>query len=400
MPTKKMELEAPEFDETDEDTIDGSGERERLRQSVVWATDWTTETILAQLERGNIELNPRFQRRDAWTLPRKSKFIESLVLGLPVPQIVLAEKHTHRGQYIVLDGKQRLLSLLQFQGRATESKHNSFTLSGLEILQRELGGRGFANIERDPLLSEYYNAFINQPIRALIIRNWPDELFLHVVFLRLNTGSVKLSSQELRQALFPGEFSNFADDSARASSALKKLLHLTEPDFRMRDVEILVRHLAFKHFLPEYRGEMKVFLDDACRRFNSEWVTRSTELNADVQQFEESIVALGKIFGEDNVAKRPVTSGRRPFNRAIFDVQVHYLTNPAVRAAAIKNKTRVKEAFTELWKRDDDFVRSVESTTKTIEATSKRFTAWGEVLQRVSGARLRIPRMSADQSKA
>ena len=64
--------------------------------AVVTSTDWTTETIVSQLRRGNIELNPSFQRRDAWRPIRKSRLIESLIIGLPVPQIVLAESKDER----------------------------------------------------------------------------------------------------------------------------------------------------------------------------------------------------------------------------------------------------------------------------------------------------------------
>jgi len=63
----------------------------QLTETVVAATDWTTETIVRQMDRRNININPSFQRRDAWTPDRKSTFIESVLLGLPIPQLVLAE---------------------------------------------------------------------------------------------------------------------------------------------------------------------------------------------------------------------------------------------------------------------------------------------------------------------
>ena len=63
----------------------------RFNQAVIWGTDWTTETIAGQLKKGNIDLNPSFQRRDAWSEQEKSKLIESLMLGFPVPPIILAE---------------------------------------------------------------------------------------------------------------------------------------------------------------------------------------------------------------------------------------------------------------------------------------------------------------------
>src|SRR5690349_7343822 len=98
--------------------------------AVVSATDWTTETIITQLDRGNIQLNPKFQRRDAWKLDRKSRFIESLIVGLPIPQIVLAEAKKQRGKFIVIDGKQRLLSILQYWAKGV-GPNNNYALSGL-----------------------------------------------------------------------------------------------------------------------------------------------------------------------------------------------------------------------------------------------------------------------------
>lgn len=87
---------------------------EQLQNAVLWGTDWTAETIVSQIKKGRIELNPKFQRREAWDDKRKSAFIESLICGFPIPQIILAEGKTKNDPYIVIDGKQRLLSLRRF----------------------------------------------------------------------------------------------------------------------------------------------------------------------------------------------------------------------------------------------------------------------------------------------
>src|SRR5581483_1934014 len=83
-------------DVEDEDDL-AEKELKQLNQTVVAASDWTTETIIRQLDRGTIDINPEFQRRDAWTPSRKSKFVESLILGLPIPQLVLAENKRQKG---------------------------------------------------------------------------------------------------------------------------------------------------------------------------------------------------------------------------------------------------------------------------------------------------------------
>src|SRR5262249_48675560 len=80
----------------------------------VSATDWTIETIVQQMRKGRIDLNPKFQRRAAWTDQTKSRFVESAILNYPIPQVVLAERLERPGHFFVIDGKQRLLALRQF----------------------------------------------------------------------------------------------------------------------------------------------------------------------------------------------------------------------------------------------------------------------------------------------
>ena len=103
-------------------------------QAMVTSSDWTTETIVSQLKKGNIDLTPSFQRREAWTNKRKSAFIESLFLSLPVPQLVLAEKKDSRGQYIVIDGKQRLFAIRRFA--SNDEKMSSIPSDSLDSKSR------------------------------------------------------------------------------------------------------------------------------------------------------------------------------------------------------------------------------------------------------------------------
>lgn len=110
-----------------------------FRDVVLAPSDWTVKTILSQLGDGSFELDPDFQRRNAWSVPRKSKFIESLMVGLPIPQIVFAEKEDEDGSpsYVVIDGKQRLLTLQSFQ-----STEDPLKLAGLTVLPAERPNKG------------------------------------------------------------------------------------------------------------------------------------------------------------------------------------------------------------------------------------------------------------------
>src|SRR5687767_4985746 len=126
------ELEFKEVSNSSEDESDvGPVAKLDIASVSLSGTDWTTETVLMQLKKGNIELNPKFQRRDAWEPKRKSEFIESLILGLPVPPIVLAERPDYKGKYIVLDGKQRLICLRRFTADDSDKEFENFPLTDL-----------------------------------------------------------------------------------------------------------------------------------------------------------------------------------------------------------------------------------------------------------------------------
>jgi Protein of unknown function DUF262 len=215
-----------------------------LSSAVVWGTDWTAATIVDQLRRRTIALDPAFQRRDAWTEDRKSRFIESLVLGLPIPQLVLAENNKAKGKFIVIDGKQRLLSLSKFTGVGLAEDQQPLVLTGLKI-RTDLNRFTYEKLKNDVRFEELVSAFENQAIRTVVIRGWKSEGVLYTIFHRLNTGSVPLSTQELRQALHPGPFLAFAAKFSEQSQSLRTLLGLSRPDFRMRDVELVVRFYAF-----------------------------------------------------------------------------------------------------------------------------------------------------------
>ncbi|MCG5247917.1 DUF262 domain-containing protein [Methylorubrum extorquens] len=369
----------------EEDTALATEDTAAFSEAVLYSSDWTVETVISQMTNSNIEMNPRFQRRDAWSPGGKSRFIESIILGFPIPQIVLAEKKGKKGQFIVLDGKQRLLSLLQFTGRA-EGARNGFRLSGLEV-RADLNRKSYTAIKDDPNRRDDINAFLNNTIRTVVIRNWPSTNFLHIVFLRLNTGSVKLSPQELRQAMVPGPFSEFIDDTALASAHTQRLLGRTSPDPRMRDVELLVRFLGFRNFLPTYGGRMKEFLDGVCQELTDTWANSQPRVQGDLNEFNSAVDALIEIFGADEIARKP---GSKSFNRAIFDALAFYAADHEIRNSMTAHSGPIKDLYAELM-RDDRFSKAIESDTAGIPHTFDRLSLWGLGLRRVLGIGFNVP---------
>ncbi|MFN5592197.1 MAG: DUF262 domain-containing protein [Aphanizomenon sp.] len=368
-------------------------ELKKIKEIVVSGSDWTTATILDQLLRNNIQLTPRFQRRDAWDITLKSRFIESLILGFPVPQIVLAASQ-EQGKFIVLDGKQRLLTILQFYGRSDEKiPNNAFALRNLEF-RRDLIGKKYEDIKSDLFLSRDTDNLDNQTIRTMLLRNIKDENFLYKIFLRLNVQSTPLSAQELRQALHHGSFINFLDDQSIKSQGLKKIFNSEHPDFRMRDVELLLRYVGFHYFLSKYSGNLKSFLDMTCTELNKDWNNKHNDIENVVNQFEEAVQTTINIFGDKNFFRMWLSNDkkyRRRFNRAILDVMVFYFSDEIIRQSAEKNQDKVQEALKKLCSSNNDFKEGVEGTTKNIIQTYNRFRFWGESLLEVLDVEFNLP---------
>ena len=357
---------------------------------MVWGTDWTAETIVSQIKKGQIDLRPKFQRREAWDDKRKSAFIESVIAGLPIPQIILAEKKDKKGAYIVIDGKQRLISLRRFFSNANDNDFPSLKLKGLELLP-DLNNKTYEDICEDAVLSDYISQVENQPIRTIVIKNWPNEEFLYNVFLRLNTGSLPLSTQELRQALHPGPFLDFCDEFSMLSQPIQAILHIDAPDYRMRDIELVVRFFSFKYFITEYPGNLKYFFDNSVNRLNKYWQQQEDNIVRDADLLNSAISLCISIFGKYPFRKWKNGAFDTRFNRAIYDIMVYYFTDPEIYILAQQKLQDIKAAFIDLCSNDALFLSSFEFSTKNIEPTQYRFRIWGEKLSSILLTQVSIP---------
>jgi hypothetical protein len=361
---------------------------------VVYGTDWTTETMVNQLERGNIDITPDFQRRDAWNLKKKSRLIESLILGLPVPPIVLAERDDAKGKFIVLDGKQRLLTVFQFYGKSRFT-NNNFKLTGLEIL-KQFNGYSYSELNAD--LRAVLDALDNQTIRTTIIRSWQHKSFLYTVFSRLNTQNTPLSPQELRKSLYPGEFSNFIDEQSANSQGLRLFFGLNKPDSRMRDTQILLKYVAFQLFLPKYKGVLNQFLNNANQELNELWLLPRQQpvVRNITDNFETAIQLTIKVFGEENFARIWRTDKdnyERVRNQSALEIMLFYFSDKKIQARLAEiDLSKIEQAFQNLCD-SSEFTNTMKSSTQNLGNTSTRLKLWGEALRGVLEVDFEIPQL-------
>jgi len=225
-----------------------------------------------------------------------------------------------------------------------------------------------------------------------------------MLFVRLNSETLPLSPQELRQALFPGDFVKFADEAARQSKAIKILLGLNpdEPDLRMRDVELLVRYLAFSFHLSDHHGNLKEFLDKTCLRLNKSWAENEEVIRKQVHIFEYAVNASIEIFGPEHIGRRwsEEAGGYTPrLNKAILDVITFYFSDEEIRKKSLAKAVEVENSFKELCLDSDEFIRSIETTTKSLDATITRLQLWGKSLSQVTGLNFHIPELKDGRIK-
>jgi hypothetical protein len=349
---------------------------------VVYSRDWTIDTIISQIEQKNIDLNPKFQRRNAWDDARRSMLIESLIAGLPVPEIVLAEDPKKRKAFIVIDGKQRLLTIAGFVD-PTIGYWKKAELKKLK-LRKELNTKTYEQLKSDNTLADELREFLNADVRCTIISNFKSDDALYDIFYRLNTGSVPLSTQELRQVLHKGPFADYLVEITNTLQPLHHVLGTSGPDNRLKDVEILLRFIAIVLFGNQYEGNLKKFLDRAMELVTADWINSKPKVEAVYRDMNRAISNLEKVLGTGLVGRKFVDGAwESRFNRVLFEVEAFYFRwIPDAKIAGGKKKfvAGLRKLFA-----DPDFRASVEATTKTKDRYELRFRRFQKLVNESFG---------------
>src|SRR5271165_1219165 len=159
--------------------------------------DFSAGELVRLHEEKEINIQPAFQRMFRWTQAQQSRLIESMLLGLPVPQIVLFQRED--GVLELIDGLQRVSSIIRFiTGRtpqeAKDDQEKTTNLTGCDILV-ELNGKVFSDFE--PVLQLELK---RKTLRAIVIRRTNDPNLRYEMFKRLNAGGSPAEPHEVRNA--------------------------------------------------------------------------------------------------------------------------------------------------------------------------------------------------------
>lgn len=245
----------------EQDQLD-SGDSERFEvSSYGWDVD--VEGLVKRMNRSDIFV-PGFQRGFVWSRAEKSRFIESLILGLPVPTLFLA-RDAESSKLNIIDGQQRLKTLQSYL-------NGKFSLAGKEIPE-DLKGRFFSTkLEKSPkakvLDAADERTLADAVIHSIVIRPNPkhdDSDLGHEynkaiiqIFKRLNTSGKALTPQEVRASIFHGELLSLV----QALNGNEDWRALFGPvHSRMKDQEAVLRAIALYSDGDKYKASMPKFLD-------------------------------------------------------------------------------------------------------------------------------------------
>ena len=275
---------------------------------VLQSADLSLETIANMVKGKSIDVSPDYQRRERWTPEAKAALIESFLLNVPIPPVYLAEDDF--GTYSVIDGKQRISAIAEYLG-------DKFSLKKLQRFQ-ELDGFKFSEL---PL--PLRNALSIRPyIRAVTLLKQSDTDLKYEVFTRLNTGGQPLLPQEIRNALYRGNFNQLLFTLSENPYLRKqlKIVTLKESAYtEMLDVELPLRFFAIKNswenFSGDYRRSMDAFM--AKHQKLSKAKLASMEL-----EFSRSIDLCKEIWADNAFRRFEKGIFRDQFLSAMFDAQM------------------------------------------------------------------------------
>jgi hypothetical protein len=330
--------------------------REQMRQIVSQKIELPISTLPAMIK-GQINLSPDFQRRNRWDDERRSRFIESIIMNVPIPPVFLGEDEY--GKYVVLDGRQRLTAISEFL-------KNTFALKKLEVWS-ELNGATFDELEKRKLSPIIMRRFIP----AIVVLKESEPIVKYDVFDRLNTGGMIANPMEIRNAVYQGPF-NTALQNLSNSVEFRRLWDIPSDPIaaekntlysQMLDVELVLRffavckpediNLRFKDYLSE-------FMDTR----NKQYKDTPSLKEADSHMFILAATNVWRVFG--NLAfRRPDEAGQLASKKSapLADAEMVALSVFPPDRMTPEIASQIKDGFVRLCAENEAFKKAITAGT-------------------------------------
>ena len=365
--------------DVDSDTLLDEDELELaqgVERKIIWqAKDFSIREFTSMLQDGDLVLQPEYQRKYVATVNIASRLIESILMDVPIPVIYLAEEKD--GSYSVIDGQQRLTSFISFiNGKFPNGE--TFKLAGLKVY-KELNKKSFAELDK-----EYQSKIRTTTLHTIVIKKESNEDVKFEIFERLNTGSIKLNEDEIRNSVYRGNYIKLLaelEQNVTFDEIIKK------ENFKNRMIYrgMILRFFALseKTYL-NYKPSMKQFCNKELR--DNQFLSNEKQKEYR-ERFNHCIDLVKVVFGETAFRRYSISDGKSGWvtsriNMSLFDIQmcgfVNYSKNDVLR-----NADFIREAMIDLMTNNTEFINSILLTTSDKATLQKRFKIWFEKLAEI-----------------
>lgn len=318
--------------------------------------DMSFGELMNMFEDGDLFITPEYQRAFRWSNFQQTRFIESVLLGIPIPPIFVAEDD--KGKWEVVDGLQRISTIFSFFGVLS----NFPAKNNLELCQGEMVPE-LQGIDIDSLPIRLKTTIKRAVCRVEIVRWDSNEDIRYELFNRLNTGASPLSDQEIRNCIFrsyPVDLNKILRDVA----ALPKFIELISPSAAKKEEmfleELVLRYFAFKHFDGDFNTTVPNFLSDFMRSVSK------GEIAFDLKGEKESVIELINFLVKHN--GKELFRPKGPFALHLFDSVSYAL--PKVFKTIKGNERKVSKALTIL--SSDEAYQNISALTFSTARTRNR----------------------------
>lgn len=272
--------------------------------------DYSVEYLYNMIKKGKIVLEVPFQRNHIWKNDKASMLVESIIMNVPIPPLYFAEEED--GKWLVLDGLQRLYSILNFYD-------NEFALTKVEVLEE------LKKMKYKDLPPKAKSLLDDGLLRVNIIKKDSHRDIKYDIFMRLNRGAVTLNYQELRNCLYRGNLNDAAKELCEENKTFLAMLKQKKPHQRYQDVEFIIRFFAISDNLAineegefvinGYKGKLVSFLNEYMDKHKDCSLEEKEQYK---KRFNETIQKVDLVFGVEK-AFRDISTDNVKVYKTIAD---------------------------------------------------------------------------------
>lgn len=299
-----------------------SREISEMKKNIKYDTrDYVIDYLVDKYKHDFFYIPPEYQRKFIWSNDDKCYFIESILMGLPIPFMFFAD--TDDGRIEIVDGAQRTRTLVQFMD-------NDLELTGLRILKASNGFK-FSDLDKS-----IQNRFKNTSIRVVFLEEGTTESVRQEIFKRINTGGELATPSEARRGSYNGLFKDFLEECVKNPKFIDLAPRTKLTEDRYEGFELVTRFFAYSDSydsnFSEYDGNVSIFMDKYIEQMNAKCLKDISIIPKYKQTFELMLSYAECSLGKRGFRKTPTgkSTPRARFEALAIGINMALKTNPAL----------------------------------------------------------------------